>query len=156
MKGLCGWMGSCAIPRWMLVLFLVIGIGCAGTQRAPEEAAEETTKAEGPGPRYYDFDDILVPSQLSLDKRKSFVYRTSSFSAGVLVFDGYVEGASVANFFTANMAEDGWTLKSSFRYRRIILTFEKGQRSCLINISESTLKTKVEIWVAPQATSAGL
>ena len=51
------------------------------------------------------------------------------------------------------MAKDGWMLKSSFRYRRVILSFEKGERSCLVNVAEYPLKTKVEIWVAPQITA---
>jgi hypothetical protein len=51
------------------------------------------------------------------------------------------------------MAKDGWMLKSSFRYRRVILNFEKDLRSCLVSVAEYPLNTKVEIWVAPQVAA---
>ena len=137
---------------------ILLGLGCASLQKSEDSSKEiEGKKSEikGPAPVYYDFPDILIPAELSLDKKNSFVYSTSSFSAGVLVFEGYVQGESLVNFFTTNMPKDGWTLKSSFRYRRVILNFEKDQRSCLISVAEYPLKTGVEIWVAPQV-SAGM
>jgi hypothetical protein len=136
-----------------LVLLLLLGFGCTTLQKSEDTSREtEGKKSEikGPAPVYYDFADILIPAELSLDKKNSFVYSTPSFSAGVLVFEGYVQGESVVNFFTTNMPKDGWILKSSFRYRRVILNFEKDQRSCLISVAEYPLKTGVEIWVAPQ------
>ena len=139
-----------------LFIVLLVGTGCAGTQESPpsnEGTDKRTIEATGPVPSYYDFTDILIPAELSLERKKSFVYSTASFTAGVLVFEGRVERESLVNFFTANMANDGWVLRSSFRYRRTILLFEKDERSCLVNVSESPLKTHVEIWVAPQATA---
>ena len=140
-----------------LVSLLLLGLGCATLQKSENTSREtEGKKSEikGPAPVYYDFADILIPAELSLDKKNSFVYSTPSFSAGVLVFEGYVQGESLVNFFTTNMPKDGWTLKSSFRYRRVILNFEKDQRSCLISVAEYPLKTGVEIWVAPQLSAS--
>ena len=95
----------------------------------------------------------MIPAELSLNRNNSFVYSTPSFSAGVLVFEGYVQGESLVNFFATNMAKDGWILKSSFRYRRVILNFEKDRRSCLVSVAEYPLNTRVEIWVAPQVAA---
>ena len=137
----------------MLTIFLLVGAGCAAwkkSQDASEETGEKKNEVQAPAPVYYDFVDILIPAELSLVKKSSFVYSTPSFTAGVLVFEGYVQGESLVNFFTTNMPKDGWTLKSSFRYRRVILSFEKEERSCLVSVAESRLKTRVEIWVAPQ------
>jgi hypothetical protein len=152
--------GRKPVDRFLLGLillgFLLAGFGCASTKKAeqppPKGQAEKIKAAKGPMPVTYDFKDILVPAELSLDRKKSFVYSTPSFAAGVLVFEGYVSGESLLNFFTSNMAKDGWILRSSFRYGRAILNFEKGERSCLINIAESPFNTQVEIWVAPQIT----
>ena len=142
-----------------VMIALLVGAGCATTKESSssaDETGEKKGAATGPVPVYYDFSDILVPGELSLDRKDSFVYSTPTVTAGVLMFDGYVEGASLVNFFTVNMAKDGWTLKSSFRFRRTILNFEKGERSCLISVAEYTLQnTKVEIWVAPQLTAIG-
>jgi hypothetical protein len=142
---------------WMISLLLLVGSGCAALQKSEDnlgEAEEEKSEVKGPSPVYYDFADILIPAELSLDKKNSFVYTTPSFSAGVLVFEGYVQGESLVNFFTTNMPKDGWILKSSFRYRRVILNFEKDQRSCLVSVAEYPLKTRVEIWVAPQLAAS--
>jgi hypothetical protein len=140
----------------LLSILLLVGAGCAGmkkSQDTPEETDEKKSEVKGPVPIYYDFVDVLIPVELSLVKKSSFVYSTPSFSAGVLVFEGYVDGESLVNFFTTNMAKDGWTLKSSFRYRRVILSFEKEERSCLVSVAEFPLKTRVEIWVAPQVAA---
>ncbi|MFA9433362.1 MAG: hypothetical protein ACERKR_01675 [Deltaproteobacteria bacterium] len=137
----------------MLSVLLLVGAGCAAWEKSrdtSEETGEKKSEVEAPAPVYYDFVDILIPAELSLVKKSSFVYSTPSFSAGVLVFEGYVQGESLVNFFTTNMPKDGWTLKSSFRYRRVILSFEKEERSCLVSVAEFPLKTRVEIWVAPQ------
>ncbi|MGD8370098.1 MAG: hypothetical protein PVF44_08910 [Syntrophobacterales bacterium] len=142
---------------WVLSVFLLVGAGCASMKKSessPEATTEEKSAVKGPVPLYYDFPDILIPSELTMEKNNSFVYSSPSFTAGVLVFKGRVTGESLVNFFTTNMAKDGWILKSSFRYRRVILNFEKGERSCLISIAEYSLDTKVEIWVAPQITAS--
>lgn len=157
MKGF-GWIFP---DRWMVALvlsgLLILGAGCATTETAQgpsRGSAEKAELEEGPVPVYHDFKDVLIPAELSLVRKRSFVYSTPSFTAGVLAFKGDVDGESLVKFFTENMGKDGWLLRSSFRYRRIILNFEKDERSCLINIAESALNTEIEIWVAPQATAA--
>ena len=147
----------CRFLMWTLSVSLLVGIGCSTTQKAEqwsEETDEKKAEISGPAPIYYDFEDILIPVELSLVKKKSFVYSTRAFTAGVLVFEGRVTSDSLANFFTSSMATDGWVLKSSFRYGRVILNFDKGERSCLISIEESALKTQVEVWVAPQVAAS--
>jgi hypothetical protein len=146
-------VGKCLLVGMVLIV-LFFGPGCAGTQEnsgSMEPTEEKMNAAAGPVPLYYDFADILIPAELSLDRKNSFVYSTPSFSTGVLAFEGYVKGDSLVDFFSSNMDKDGWLLKSSFRYRKTILSFEKGERSCLVQVAEYPLKTKVEIWVAPQS-----
>ena len=142
---------------WMLSLVLLVGSGCAALQKSEDssgEAEEMKSEVKGPAPVYPDdFDDILIPAELSLVKKSSVVYKTPAFTAGVLVYEGYVKRESLVDFFTTYMAKDGWILKSSFRFRRVILNFEKDQRSCLVFVAEYPLKTRVEIWVAPQMSA---
>lgn len=147
---------GCYLLVGVLSIFLFTGARCATTKNSEgmtEETGDKKSEVTGPVPLYYDFADILIPAELSLDRKNSFVYSTPSFTAGVLVFEGPVQGDSLVNFFATNMAKDGWMLKSSFRYRQVILNFEKGERSCLVNVAEYQLKTKVEIWVAPQVSA---
>ncbi len=139
-----------------LAVLTLAGAGCSTDKKAEtffEETEEKEAEASGPVPIYYDFEDISIPAELSLVRKKSFVYSTPAFTAGVLVFEGRVTGDSLVNYFSSSMPKDGWVLSSSFRYGRVILIFEKGERSCLIGIEESTLNTQVEVWVAPQVNA---
>ena len=101
-------------------------------------------------PTHVHFEDVLVPSELNLNRNRSFVFETQGFKAGTLYFRGYVEPDSVADFFKAHMPKDGWQLKSIFRHPKTVLLFEKPQKNCIITIYEETVFTYVEIWVAPQ------
>lgn len=148
-------------PKKLLGLLILLGftsmltLGCASTLSSPAPPTEEkqvygpTIKAEpaGPSPTYYDFDDILIPPELKLDTGKSMVVNTSTFSGGVMLFNGYVQPASLIDFFMKNMAKDNWQLKGSIKYRHTVLTFEKPGKGCVIMIREETFNTPVEIWV---------
>jgi hypothetical protein len=103
--------GGVASKRRLLVLMLsillLVGAGCAAwkkSQDTSEETGDKKSEVKGPAPVYYDFVDILIPAELSLVKKSSFVYSTPSFSAGVLVFEGYVQGESLVNFFSSQLA----------------------------------------------------
>ena len=86
-----------------LTVFIFVVCGCAsskikGADSKPSAKKEDT----GPKPLYYDFGDVLVPSELKIDKDSSFVFRTPGLSAGVLSLKGRVEINSLINFFNNN------------------------------------------------------
>jgi hypothetical protein len=114
----------------------------AATQPAAEQKKEEI-------PLYHDFGDVPVPPEFKLSPKNSFVYRTQGFSAGVLVLKGRVEVGSLITFFENNMARDNWQVVSTFKSPRTLLLFQKENRWCVINITDDTYNTHVEIWVAP-------
>ena len=136
----------------LLLVFSVVA-GCAKPMSSSTTMEEEAPAAiepdNTPTPLYYDFDDVLVPSELKVDRKRSFVYHTDEFTAGVLVLTGRVELNSLIRFFDSNMAKDNWRLVSSFKSPRTMLFFTKANRSCIINITEQRFNTDVEIWVAP-------
>jgi hypothetical protein len=141
----------------VLVLAVTLGMaGCAGFKKqaggSPPDA--ETEKAEGPVPLYYDFGDVLIPSELKLDKNTSFVFKTPGMSAGVLALSGRVEINSLITFFETNMAKDNWQQVASFKSSRTIMLFQKENRWCVINITDRDFSTAVEIWVAPTTADA--
>ena len=135
--------------------FLMIS-GCAGgkTKKNGPESQVTTTKQEGPSPLYYDFGDVLIPNALKVNKKASFVYKTSGFSAGVLVLSGKVEISSLIAFFESNMRKDNWRIISSFKSPRTVMLFQKESRWCMINITAKDFKTHVEVWVAPTINEA--
>lgn len=134
------------------ILFLLFS-GCAHYNE-DEQGMEAQDKGFAP-PIYYDFGDVRLPEELKVDNKASFVYRTSGFSAGVLVLEGRVEIYSLIGFFEDSMANENWKFVSSFKSPRTIMLFSKENRWCVINITEKKLTTLVEIWVAPTADQAG-
>ena len=137
------------------VFFLIIS-GCAGGKTKKSGPGSQVTapKDKGPSPLYYDFGDVLIPNELKVNKKASFVYKTSGFSAGVLTLSGRVEISSLIAFFENNMQKDNWRTMGSFKSPRTIILFQKENRWCIINITEKDFKTHVEVWVAPTINEA--
>ncbi len=134
-------MGSMAIS-------MVLLISCSSIPKTTD-GSDARVKDEQNAPLYYDFGDVLVPRELNLDAKSSFVYHTSGFTAGVLVFESKVERTSLIEFFDNNMAKDNWRAVSAFKSPRTLLLFQKENRWCVINITDGDWNTMVEIWVAP-------
>ena len=136
----------------MLPFFL---FSCSGKFFATEsDVADPQVTFKGSANYYYDFDDILVPRDMELQPRSSFVLETPGVKAGVLVFKGRVDPISLTSFFTNNMLKDGWQMSSSFRYQRTIMVFTKPDRDCIINIQDGRISTTMEIWIAPKGNIA--
>jgi hypothetical protein len=145
------------LDRTMLALMVAVIFavgGCSSLTKKDQQAkalsSEEQTSGGVPA-RYYDFGDVLVPQELKVDKKSSFIYQTDGFSAGVLVLKGRIEASSLISFFENNMAKDNWKIISTFKSERSMLLFQKADRWCVISITDETFNTDVEIWVAPSA-----
>ena len=126
----------------MFGLALILTFSLALAQEAEQDSPGH------PG-GYADFDDILLPDELSVDKGNSFVYDTDSFTAGVLHLEGRVEVKSLTRYFAKHMVQDNWILAAKFTSPRILLLFEKPNKRAIMIITESRLKTHVQVWVAP-------
>jgi hypothetical protein len=125
--------------------------GCAAMRGKSAEggaASGENPADIGPMPYYHDFIDVLIPAELKPIQKESFTFRSPGFSTGLLVLEGKVDAASLANFFENNMAKDNWQIVNAFKYRPVMLLFEKVNRNCVIRIDEASFKTRVEIWIA--------
>ena len=147
-----------AILGFIIALALSIG-GCSSLTKKDDTATAPSTKTSSGVPAlYYDFGDVLVPKELKVDKKSSFIYQTEGFSAGVLVLKGRIETNSLISFFETNMIKDNWKMISSFKSERTMLLFQKAHRWCVINITDEAFNTYIEIWVAPttRGTQTGL
>ena len=140
---------------WLIVLGLAIAMifssgGCSSLTKKNNQATAPSAKSDSGVPaRYYDFGDVLVPKELKVDKKSSFIYQTDGFSAGVLVLKGRIETSSLISFFENNMTKDNWHMISSFKSERTMLLFQKAHRWCVMAITDESFYTYVEIWVAP-------
>lgn len=135
--------------------------GCSGLgsqKRSSSSDPAQSKKSAKKTTIYYDFGDVLLPNQLSVDNSNSFVLSASGLTAGVLSLKGRVEVNSLIRFFESKMPNDGWTLVNKFRGLRNMLLFTKQNRNCVITLDEGKFNTLVEIWVAPtiQGSESGL
>jgi hypothetical protein len=109
---------------------------------------------------YHDFDDILIPKVMQVNRKMSYVFETPTISAGVLSLGGRLKLVALIEFFKTNMLKDNWTVVSMFKGPRSILQFEKGNRWCVITLMDNRYgnKTQVDIWVTPknETASSGL
>ena len=142
----------------LIVVMLMVAGGCASNKKDKTATAPSAQSSSGVPALYYDFGDVLVPKELKVDKKSSFIYQTEGFSAGVLVLKGRIDSSSLISFFDKNMAKDNWQMISSFKSDRTMLLFQKAQRWCVMNINDETFNTYVEIWVAPttKGSASGL
>ena len=146
--------------RWLVVLGLTLVMmisigGCSSLTKKDDKATAPSAKSSSGVPAlYYDFGDVLVPKELKVNKKASFIYQTEGFSAGVLVLKGRIETSSLISFFEKNMSKDGWRMISSFKSERTMLLFQKAHRWCVMNITDESFSTYVEIWVAPTTKGA--
>jgi hypothetical protein len=138
------------MPRRLTVVFLLFFLfsvlsACATTKK---EGAPPVVE-EKPRASSYEFNDILIPSEMKLNQKDSFVYTTSRFKAGVLTFSGRVESDSLASFFQNNMTKDGWRTISTLKFHGTMVVFLKDDRACVITIKEKFFSTTLEVRVGP-------
>lgn len=148
----------------ILALMITIALGTGGcsslkTRKTTSSSITSTTSTTAKRKTvYYDFGDILLPSQLSVNDNESFVFTTEGLTAGVLSLKGRLTAKSLISFFSNKMPVDGWQMINKFVGQRNMMLFKKQTRYCTITIDEGRLATIVELWVAPNMaeTSEGL
>ncbi len=104
---------------------------------------------------YYDFDDILIPKEISYQEDASYKLDNSKFRAAIMKFKGRVEVLELVQYFVNNMAKDNWTLLSNNKAGKLnVLTFEKFNKSCVIQVDDSFGSASTTI-IAVEVKDAG-
>lgn len=150
---------------WMRLLVLGLGFfmatgiyGCFGNT---DSATPETTPSPGEKSKkttavYHDFEDILVPMELKVNKDRTVVVSTPGYRSGILALKGRVDSTSLFNFFSNNMIKDNWDVVSKIKSPgTTIMVFAKTTRCAVITIRDSQVYTYVEIGVAPTMGNTG-
>jgi hypothetical protein len=130
----------------VVLLILAFAFGGCGAFRKQETAQPQT---EMLNQTFHGFPDVPVPKELEFVRDRSFIYETPGLKAGVMVFSGNVDIQSLVDYFTANMARNGWKAVNVFRHRDVLMNYVKDDRTCQIRMTRSTFNTEVEIWVGP-------
>lgn len=143
----------------LLVFILVFSLGgCVGINdsRTAKSSSDQTPKTSETTAVYYDFEDVLIPKELSIVEAKTMVISTPDFASGVLTLRGRVERNSLFNFFVNNMMKDNWIIESSIKSPGVtILVFKKATRCAVITFENDKFNNiVVQIGVAPILGSA--
>jgi hypothetical protein len=128
----------------------------SSTSASTSSAAGSTAPAPPPVKMVAEFDDIPVPADLKRNDDLSFVYEAPGVTMGVITYSGYYKGASVAKFYRTQMPTYGWQFLNAFsESNKFMVAFLKANRSCIINIDEGAISTKVTIKVGPTSATTG-
>ena len=145
---------------FIVIVVVMHATGCSMLKRRDGGSAGGTGNASTAAARdiYLDFDDVLIPEDMSRDNDQTFIFKIGALTAGVLVLKGRVPAETLITFFESNMSRDNWKAVSSFRSPRSLLIFEKEERWGIITITEDNFdhKTRVEIWVSPKSEEMGM
>ena len=145
-----------SVVNIMVVVVSVFFIfGCSDMfSKSPEgEPAAGQPKSKKTTAVYYDFEDVLIPMELSVVKDRTVVILTPGFTSGILTLKGRVERRSLFNFFSNNMQKDNWNVLSQIKSPgTTIMVFQKTSRTAVITIRDEQIYTYVEVGVAPTVT----
>lgn len=127
-----------------VALSLALLAGCALFEKGP-------SRPEPPRlPDQREFDDIMIPRDMEIDKESSAVYRRDGMSLGILRMSGNVSGNALLRYFQNNMANEGWRQVSMLRAPQSLMVFQKGNRMAVIAVDDTEmLNTYADLWVVP-------
>lgn len=114
----------------------------------PEDRSAEAPQK--PTAVYHDFEDVLVPVEMSVVKDRTLIVSTPGYRSGIITLKGRVESNSLYNFFSNNMEKDNWQVFSRIKSPdTTIMVYQKTSRCAVITIRDEQVYTYVEISVAP-------
>jgi hypothetical protein len=141
----------------LLAAVVLLAAGCSSLGQATSGTEGESPAAPTPTV-YHDFNDILLPSELKVDQKATYIVQGSGMTTGILTMKGWVERDSLIDFFKVGMERDNWKLLMAFKSPRkttgSIMVFSKENRMAVISIREGTINTIVEIAVSPTSGAA--
>jgi len=148
--------------RYIIAVFFLLSLSSCGLMHKPNageapKAMKHTSQSGAPvnavAPvveTVAEFDDIPIPSELSRDNERSFIYEAPGVTMGVIGYSGYYKGGSIAKFFRAEMPKHDWQFLNGFSEGdKYLISFIKADKSCLINIEEGSLSTRITIKIGP-------
>ncbi|MGB9629132.1 MAG: hypothetical protein ACPL6D_10760 [Thermodesulfobacteriota bacterium] len=131
---------------------LLVGLGVYGCADLFSTSTLRERSPETPQPilTSYRFEDIPLPSGMTLNRKESFVYETKMTKAGLLVYEGKGDMERLANFFKDQMPNYQWRLVSNFELHNVMLIYTKeGWASVIYILPQGDEMKRIEIRVGP-------
>lgn len=135
---------------------LVMTLAACSSMNATSSGSAAGSAAQTSSPTLYrDFDDILLPSEMKLDPKRTYIVEGSGTTTGIMTVKGWVDRNSLIDFFKSAMVREKWQELASFKSPAAdtssILVFQKAGRTAVVSIREGWIYTYAEIAVAPSA-----
>ncbi len=151
-----------SLRKIVLVVFCVFFISaCSNSMHTSRNSKENSSfpstdaATRQSSALYYDFDDVLVPKEMTVINDSTVVVSTPGYTSGILTLKGRIEVNSLFNFFNNNMQKDNWNIVSQIKSpASIIMIFHKTSRWAMITLREKEFYTYAEIGVAPALADA--
>lgn len=136
-----------------LLLVLMLGLVSCASKSATSNAEEPGGDAGGKPVETYDevttgteFNDIIIPTEMTRVVDESNFFETKQFKMGILVYEGRsIDSNSLSDAMVNNMVKRRWTIQSTLKSIKSVLVFDKANKSCVIQISEGALYTRMVI-----------
>lgn len=143
------------MARYLLLLLLVFSLtGCAttGSRDVADLEGEEGFAPLGLAPTTAKlrFSDLPVPAGFKLIQDRSFVFQAEGVRVALLKYTGRAKTPDLVDFYKEQMLLYNWDLLNVVEYGKIILNFERGRQSCIVNIESRGMKKLVTISLAPR------
>ncbi|MEF2231732.1 MAG: hypothetical protein V3571_12445 [Pseudodesulfovibrio sp.] len=139
----------------VVVSLLMLVPACATTGQKSDTDAENSKVSQQEPDFYYDFDDILIPKEISYVDDESYKLDNAKFRAAIMKFKGRVEVMELVQYFVNNMTKDNWSLISNNKAATLsVLTFEKFNKSCVIQIDDAFATAKITVFAVEMKDAA--
>lgn len=99
---------------------------------------------------FADFPDVPVPRDMEVDSGSVDVSDTMGQKYGYIRFTGAVDAFSLQDAMAYNMHQQSWSPLGILKAKRGIMVFEKGQKICVIQVTDSFPSNIMNIWVTPK------
>jgi hypothetical protein len=134
-----------------VVLLLLPGAyGCGNLFSSRTVREREPEPQQPPVTTSYRFDDIPISSEMTLNRKDSFVFETGRIKTGLAVYETKGEMVQLTGFFKQKMPQYQWRLMSNFELNNVMLIFVKEGMTAVIYILPQEAEGKrIEIRVGP-------
>lgn len=140
----------------LIVIAMLAACTTTGTSSSSDTASQPQANYQEPD-YYLDFDDIMIPKEIDYQESDSYKLDNAKFRASIMRFKGRVEILELVQYFINNMTKDNWTMISNNKAASVqVLSFEKYNKSCVIQIEDSFATAKTTIIAVEVKDGGGL
>lgn len=123
--------------------------GCSGSSLSIPNPFEPDPPSNVNEVYYGEFPSVPIPKDMSeVAKYTAVMQAPDGSKTGLQIFEGRLDRQSLVTAMVHNMNRQGWQLRSIFRAQRSILLFDKGDRNCIVAVTDSSNLATMEVWVA--------